>query len=155
MCLCMCVSRSVYASGIKVGGLSALSGMSWGWMMWRDGGKISRFWWCFFFFFYGCCSCNASLSWSSKHIHTDEGLRATLSSCSGPSSHSYIVNEQKRERRNEKQHRSGFWRVGWNDIISFPKPQRAMCHWLDGNTNKVFLCPLRSRYSRRTLFETN
>lgn len=37
----------------------------------------------------------------------DEGPRATLSGCSRPSSLSYIVNEQKRERKNEKQHRSG------------------------------------------------
>lgn len=41
-------------------------------------------------------------------LDRDESLRATLSSCSRPSSHSYIVNEQKRKKKNEKQHRSSF-----------------------------------------------
>ena len=58
-------------------------------------------------------------------LDSHEGLWATLSSCSKPSSHSYIVNEQERARKNEKQHRSGFWRAGWDDIIPISKPQRA------------------------------
>lgn len=42
----------------------------------------------------------------------NEGLSATLSGGARPSSHSYIVNEQKKERKKEKQRRSGFSRAG-------------------------------------------
>lgn len=176
----ICYEVCVCASGIKVGGLPALSGMNYGWNSTMRWGEMSRFslcrqtstrkdlqlqifQWPDIFFFPP--KVKALLLMQEQHklklevqahiLDRNEGLWATLSSCTRPSSHSYIVNEQKRERKNEKQHRSGFWRAGWDDIIPIPKPQRALCHWLDGNTNKVLLCPLRSRYTRRTLFETN
>lgn len=137
VCVCVCVS------GIKVGGLPVL------FLEWtmtdemRGNEQIFNFFllchklnqtYMYLFFFYSR-NLKAFLVTQEQHrlnlevrAHIpdrDEGPRATLSGCSRPSSLSYIVNEQKRERKNEKQHRSGCWRAGWDDIIPIPKPPES------------------------------
>lgn len=114
----------VYVCGIKVGGLSCLESTV-VWITWWDGGEgMGGKVWPFQIYSLlqwhheqlGGFFCEASvfmqkcykLKLKSKHISQtgQEGLWATLSSCSRPSSHSYIVNEQEEEEEEREREKT-------------------------------------------------